>query len=91
NLASLANSSIHPANSTWPTHQLLRVIEHIHEGKANRLATAAIFLDIAKAFDKVWIQGLIHKTNRISFSALHYQNNVLLSPRQIFHCCSQRY
>ncbi|GBM97576.1 RNA-directed DNA polymerase from mobile element jockey [Araneus ventricosus] len=43
------------------THQLLRVIEHIHEGKANRLATAAIFLDIAKAFDKVWIQGLIHK------------------------------
>ncbi|GBO11667.1 RNA-directed DNA polymerase from mobile element jockey [Araneus ventricosus] len=43
------------------THQLLRVIEHIHEGKAKHSATAAIFLDIAKAFDKVWIQGLIHK------------------------------
>ncbi|GBN85061.1 putative RNA-directed DNA polymerase from transposon BS [Araneus ventricosus] len=43
------------------THQLLRVVEHINEGKNSNLATAAIFLDIAKAFDKVWIEGLIHK------------------------------
>ncbi|GBN31687.1 hypothetical protein AVEN_62078-1 [Araneus ventricosus] len=52
NLASLPNSR---------QLQLLRVIEHIHEDKTNHLATAAIFLDIVKAFDKVWIQGLIHK------------------------------
>ncbi|GBN01525.1 hypothetical protein AVEN_191747-1 [Araneus ventricosus] len=43
------------------THQLLRVVEHINEGKDSNLATAAIFLDIAKAFDKVGIEGLIHK------------------------------
>ncbi|GBN29799.1 RNA-directed DNA polymerase from mobile element jockey [Araneus ventricosus] len=43
------------------THQLLRVVEHINEGKNSNLATAAIFLDIAKAFDKVWIEDLIHK------------------------------
>ncbi|GBO44691.1 RNA-directed DNA polymerase from mobile element jockey [Araneus ventricosus] len=44
-------------------HKLLRVIEPIHEGKSNHLSTVAIFLDIAKAFafDKDWIQGLIHK------------------------------
>ncbi|GBN76844.1 hypothetical protein AVEN_235693-1 [Araneus ventricosus] len=42
------------------THQLLRVVQHINEGKNSNLATAAIFLDIAKAFDKVWIEGLIH-------------------------------
>ncbi|GBN91211.1 Asparagine synthetase domain-containing protein 1, partial [Araneus ventricosus] len=35
------------------THQLLRVTEHILEGKSANLATATIFLDIAKAFDKV--------------------------------------
>ncbi|GBO46653.1 hypothetical protein AVEN_24385-1 [Araneus ventricosus] len=38
------------------THQLLRVVEHIHDGKNSNLATAAILLDIAKAFDKVWIE-----------------------------------
>ncbi|GBL61319.1 hypothetical protein AVEN_106975-1 [Araneus ventricosus] len=43
------------------THQLLRVVERINEGKNSNLATAAIFIDIAKAFDKVWIKGLIHK------------------------------
>ncbi|GBN84108.1 hypothetical protein AVEN_53738-1 [Araneus ventricosus] len=43
------------------THNLLRVVEHINKGKNSNLATAAIFLDIAKAFDKVWIEGLIHK------------------------------
>ncbi|GBN07479.1 RNA-directed DNA polymerase from mobile element jockey [Araneus ventricosus] len=43
------------------THQLLRVVEHINEWKNSNLATAAIFLDIVKAFYKVWIEGLIHK------------------------------
>ncbi|GBL92381.1 hypothetical protein AVEN_16548-1 [Araneus ventricosus] len=43
------------------THQLLRVVEHINGGKNSNLVTAAIFLDTAKAFDKVWIEGLIHK------------------------------
>ncbi|GBO25343.1 putative RNA-directed DNA polymerase from transposon BS [Araneus ventricosus] len=43
------------------THQLFRVVKHINGGKNSNLVTAAIFLDIAKAFDKVWIEGLIHK------------------------------
>ena len=43
------------------THQLLRVTEYIAEGFTNRQSTGAIFLDVAKAFDRVWIPGLIHK------------------------------
>ncbi|GBN42033.1 putative RNA-directed DNA polymerase from transposon BS [Araneus ventricosus] len=43
------------------THQLLRVVKHINEGKNSNLATAAIYLGIAKTFDKVWMEGLIHK------------------------------
>ena len=43
------------------THQLVRVTEYIAEGFANRQSTGAIFLDVAKAFDRVWIPGLIHK------------------------------
>ncbi|GBN48651.1 putative RNA-directed DNA polymerase from transposon BS [Araneus ventricosus] len=50
------------------THQLLRVIEHINEEKNSNLATAAIFLDISKAFDKVWIEGLIHKLIAYKFT-----------------------
>ncbi|GBO41187.1 RNA-directed DNA polymerase from mobile element jockey [Araneus ventricosus] len=51
------------------THQLLCIVEHIHEGKNSNLATAAIFLDIAKAFDKVWTRDLIHKLISYNFSS----------------------
>ena len=43
------------------THQLLRVAELIHQNFAIKSSTAILFLDIARAFDKVWIQGLVHK------------------------------
>lgn len=42
-------------------HQLLRVIEYINEGFNTNRSTGAIFLDVAKACDKVWHQGLICK------------------------------
>ncbi|GBN96972.1 putative RNA-directed DNA polymerase from transposon BS [Araneus ventricosus] len=42
-------------------NQLFRVVEHINEWENSNLATGAISLDIAKAFDKVWIEDLIHK------------------------------
>lgn len=43
------------------THQLLRVTEFISEGLAHKESTGAIFLDVAKAFDRVWIKGLVYK------------------------------
>lgn len=48
-----------PKHST--THQLLRVTNHIREGLKNQKSTGVIFLDIAKAFDRVWHTGLVGK------------------------------
>ncbi|GFT92026.1 RNA-directed DNA polymerase from mobile element jockey [Trichonephila clavipes] len=43
------------------SHQLLRVVEFIKEGNNNDECTAAVFLDIQKAFDRVWHTGLLFK------------------------------
>lgn len=43
------------------TLQALRLAETIHEGYNTKEATAIAYLDTAKAFDKVWHQGLIYK------------------------------
>ncbi|GFQ95193.1 RNA-directed DNA polymerase from mobile element jockey [Trichonephila clavata] len=43
------------------THQLLRVVEFIKEGNNRDQCTAAVFLDIQKAFDRVWHTGLLFK------------------------------
>lgn len=42
-------------------HQILRVVEQVTEGFNKKQSTGAIFLDVSKAFDKVWHQGLLHK------------------------------
>ncbi|GBO15747.1 RNA-directed DNA polymerase from mobile element jockey [Araneus ventricosus] len=43
------------------THQLVRVTEYITEGFTKKQKTGAVFLDIQKAFDRVWKDWLIHK------------------------------
>ncbi|KAL4143386.1 hypothetical protein QTP88_005723 [Uroleucon formosanum] len=48
-----------PNHST--TQQLLRITEHISNGFETKEHTGAAFLDIAKAFDKVWHDGLLYK------------------------------
>lgn len=51
-----------PAHSC--VHQVHRITEHILSGMNSSLkprATGALFFDIAKAFDKVWHNGLIYK------------------------------
>lgn len=42
-------------------HQLMRVTKYITQGFNRRQATGAILLDVAKAFDKVWHDGIIYK------------------------------
>ncbi|GFV13676.1 RNA-directed DNA polymerase from mobile element jockey [Trichonephila clavipes] len=50
-------------------YQLLRVTELIHSGFAKHKATGILFLDIAKAFDKIWHGGLLIKLIRLDFPA----------------------
>ncbi|GJQ79625.1 hypothetical protein Trydic_g16466 [Trypoxylus dichotomus] len=50
------------------SHQVLRLVEHIKEGFNRRECTGAVFLYIAKGFDKVWHQGLLLKMHRAGIS-----------------------
>ncbi|GJQ72893.1 hypothetical protein Trydic_g1540 [Trypoxylus dichotomus] len=50
------------------THQVLRLVEHIKEGFNRWECTGAVFLDVAKAFGKVWHQGLFLKMHRAGIS-----------------------
>ncbi|GBO13764.1 RNA-directed DNA polymerase from mobile element jockey [Araneus ventricosus] len=43
------------------THQLLRATEIISAGFENEEHTGAVFLDVQKAFDRVWLNGLTYK------------------------------
>jgi hypothetical protein len=43
------------------THQCHRIVNLIREGLETKKICAAVFLDIQKAFDKVWHQGLLYK------------------------------
>ncbi|GFU06752.1 probable RNA-directed DNA polymerase from transposon X-element [Trichonephila clavipes] len=49
--------------------QLLRVKELIHSGFEKHDATGILFQDIAKAFDKIWHDGLLIKLIRLDFPA----------------------
>lgn len=48
-------------------HQVKRVVNFIEANKKNRKSTGIIFLDIEKAFDTIWHNGLIFKLNSFGF------------------------
>jgi Reverse transcriptase (RNA-dependent DNA polymerase)/Endonuclease-reverse transcriptase len=50
-------------------HQVLRITEHISKGFNENKQTAAVFLDIAQAFDRVWHEGLLCKLIHIGLPA----------------------
>ncbi|GBM16645.1 RNA-directed DNA polymerase from mobile element jockey [Araneus ventricosus] len=85
-------------------HQLVRVTELIHDGFEKSETTGALFLDIAKAFDKIWHDGLLLKLMRLGVSAQlikilrsyltsrNFQvriNHIISSPRPILSGCAQ--
>ena len=71
---------------TYTTNQLLYLVNEIHQAFENpkSLEVRAVFLDISKAFDKVWHDGLIFKLkqNGISGSLLKLFENYLHNRKQ---------
>ena len=49
------------------TLQLVRLVERITMNFGERRLTGAVFLDVAKAFDTVWIEGLHYKLTILNF------------------------
>ena len=64
NLITKNQSGFHPGDST--VNQLIDLVNDIHKPFDSRISLEvwAVFLDISKAFDKVWHDGLIFKLKR---------------------------
>ena len=79
NLITKNQSGFRPGDST--TNQLLFLIDEIHQAFdcTQSFEVRSVFLDISKAFDKVWHEGLVFKLERngISGSLLKLFQNYL--------------
>lgn len=49
------------------THQLKRITKHIVTNKLQKKSTGLVLLDIERAFDSIWHDGLIHKLMKMNF------------------------
>jgi hypothetical protein len=54
-----------PRHST--TLQLAHLVERVNRNFDEKRLTGAVFLDVAKAFDTVWIKGLFYKLTVLNF------------------------
>ena len=77
NLISKDQSGFRPGDST--INQLISITSSILESFENFEETRALFVDISKAFDKVWHEGLIFKLKRngVSGPLLAFNKNYL--------------
>ena len=84
NLISKNQSGFRPGDST--TNQLLYLHDEIHQAfdSTESVEVGAVFLDISKAFDKVWHEGLIFKLeqNGVSGNMLKLFQNYLSNRKQ---------
>ena len=82
NLLSKNQSGFRPGDST--IYQLLSITSTIYQNFENYDETRAVFLDISKAFDKVWHEGIIFKLkcNGISGSLLNFFQSYLSNRHQ---------
>ena len=81
-LISKNQSGFQPGNSC--INQLLSITYEIFTSLDNGLEVRSVFLDISKAFDKVWHEGLIFKLkqNDISGELLHILSDFVSSRKQ---------
>ena len=84
NLITKHQSGFRPGNSM--TNRLLYLVKEIHKAfdDPKSLEVRAVFLDISKAFDKVWHDGLLFKLNQngISGSLVKLFENYLHNRKQ---------
>ena len=84
NLITKNQLGFHPGDS--PTNQLLYLLDEIHQAfdSTTSLEVRAVFLDISKAFDKVWHDGSLFKLeqNGISGNLLTLLQNYLSNRKQ---------
>jgi hypothetical protein len=50
------------------TLQCMRLVDHVTLNFNNDMSTAAVFLDMEKAFDTTWHPGLLYKLSELHFS-----------------------
>ena len=81
-LISTKQSGFRPGDSC--IYQLISITSDIYKSFEKHNETRALFLDISKAFDKVWHDGLIHKlkSNGISGNLLAFFQNYLYNRHQ---------
>jgi hypothetical protein len=49
--------------------QLDRLVDRITRNFGEKRLTGAVFLDVAKAFDTVWIAGILYKLTLLNFAS----------------------
>ena len=79
NLISKSQSGFRPNDSV--TNQLICLVDTIHSSLDINLDVRSVFLDMSKAFDKVWHEGLL-KQNGINGKLLNLLKNYLTNRNQ---------
>jgi hypothetical protein len=51
------------------TLQCMRLTDHVTHNFNNNMSTAAVFLNIGKAFDTTWHPGFLYKLSKLHFLA----------------------
>ena len=70
-----------PRHST--SLQLACLVERITRNFGEKRLTGAVFLNVAKAFDTVWIDSLLYKLTLPNFPSYVVLYNPLLSPGSV--------
>ena len=81
NLLIEQNSGFKRKDST--VNQLLKIVHQIYLDINNGKDTCLVFLDVSKAFDKVWHKGLLFKLRQLGNFGTHYEHYHTRSPQNV--------